>query len=169
LIEAEDGAEKVKGKFNFGAERRLAEMEAALKAANSARAEAERKLAEVERTRVASFAHTGAHAGVVTAPRLAGAEPNTIEGEVLRRWEAPPRKPPRGIKVETTKISAKSAKRGRSSSSLLTLGLSSESYAPPPPQDTSRKEEIKLVGYVAAISLLLLALIVLGMTAYRLL
>src|SRR5262249_7483132 len=169
MVESEADAEKLKVKFNLDAELRLGEMEAALKAANSARAGAERKLAEVERMRVASFMPTGAHAGVVTAPRLAGAEPKTIEGEVLRRWEAPPRKPPRGIKAEPAKTSAKSAWRGRSSSSLLTLGLSSESYAPPPPKDTSRKEEIKLVGYVAAISLLLLALIVLGLTAYRLL
>ena len=168
LVESEAAAEKVKGKFDLGAERRLAEMEAVLKAANSARAEAERKLAEVEKARVASFAHVGALAGA--GARLAGPDPKTIEAEVkLRAPEAPPRKPPRGIKVEPAKTSAKSARKGGSSSSLLTLGLSTESAPPAPTQDTSRKEEIKLVGYVAAISLLLLILIVLGLTAYRLL
>jgi hypothetical protein len=47
LAESEALADNEKAKFNFGAERRLAEMEAALKAANSLRLEAERKLAEV--------------------------------------------------------------------------------------------------------------------------
>ena len=165
-------------------------MEAALKAAITARAEAERKLAEVERTRVASFSQHGAQhsaptgspvgapigapagspTGAAAGPRQTGAEPKPLEAEVRpRALEAPLRKPVRGIKVETVKTAAKSARRGGSSSSLLTLGLSTESHAPAPTQDTSRKEEIKLVGYVAAISLLLLVLIVLGLTAYRLL
>jgi chromosome segregation ATPase len=170
LAESEAAAEMGKGKFNPGIERRLSEMEAALKAANSARVEAERKLAEVERARVSSFAPVGALAGAGAGPRPAGPEPKTIEAEVkLRAPEAPPRKPPRGIKVEPTKPAAKSARKGGSSSSLLTLGLSTESPPPAPTPDTSRKEEIKLVGYVAAISLLLLILIVLGLTAYRLL
>ncbi|MCI0389118.1 MAG: hypothetical protein MOB07_10200 [Acidobacteria bacterium] len=186
LVESEANAEKGKGKFNFGAERRLAEMEAALKAANTARAEAERKLAEVERTRIASFGHHGAQqgapigspvgapigspAGAASGPRPTGAEPKPLEAEVRpRALEAPHRKSPPRIKVETVKTVAKSARRGGSSSSLLTLGLSTELEPPAPTQDTSRKEEIKLVGYVAAISLLLLVLIVLGLTAYRLL
>jgi len=46
LAESEAGAENEKAKFNFDAERRLAEMEAALKAANALRVEVERKLAE---------------------------------------------------------------------------------------------------------------------------
>jgi hypothetical protein len=46
LEESVAGVEKEKAKFNFDAERRLAEMEAALKEANVSRAEAERKLAE---------------------------------------------------------------------------------------------------------------------------
>ena len=46
LAESEAGADNEKAKFNFDAERRLAEMEAALKAANALRVEVERKLAE---------------------------------------------------------------------------------------------------------------------------
>jgi hypothetical protein len=46
LEQLEAGAENEKAKFNFDAERRLAEMEAALKEANISRAEAERRLAE---------------------------------------------------------------------------------------------------------------------------
>lgn len=115
-------------------------------------------------------APAGAPTGVAAGPRLAGAEPKPLEAEVRpRALEAPLRKSPRGIKVEPVKTVARSAWRGRSSSSLLTLGLSTESHAPAPTQDTSQKEEIKLVGYVAAISLFLLVLIVLGLTAYRLL
>src|SRR5262245_8954755 len=178
LVESEAAAEKVKGKFNFSVERRLAEMEAALKAAHMARAEAERKLAEAERSRVASHSPTGFPVGSpvgspIAAPIAAAAGPRLTrpyESEVKRRGpEAPFRKAPRGIKAEPVKTVARSAKRGGPSSSLLTLGLTNESHAPPPTQDSSRKEEIKLVGYVAAISLLLLVLIVLGLTAYRLL
>jgi hypothetical protein len=46
LKESESGAENEKAKFNFDAERKLAELEAALKEAIVSRAEAERKLAE---------------------------------------------------------------------------------------------------------------------------
>jgi hypothetical protein len=46
LAVSEAAADNEKAKFNFDAERRLAEMEAALKAANALRVEAERKLAE---------------------------------------------------------------------------------------------------------------------------
>jgi hypothetical protein len=46
LAESEARVDNEKAKFNFDAERRLAEMEAALKAANALRLEAERKLAE---------------------------------------------------------------------------------------------------------------------------
>jgi hypothetical protein len=46
LAESRAAADNEKAKFNFDAERRLAEMEAALKAANVLRLEAERKLAE---------------------------------------------------------------------------------------------------------------------------
>jgi hypothetical protein len=46
LVESEAGADNGKTKFNFDAERRLAELEAAMKEANVSRAEAERKLAE---------------------------------------------------------------------------------------------------------------------------
>jgi hypothetical protein len=46
LAESKAGADNEKAKFNFDAERRLAEMEAALKAANALRVEVERKLAE---------------------------------------------------------------------------------------------------------------------------
>jgi len=46
LAESEAGADNEKAKFNFDAERRLAEMEAALKGANALRLEVERKLAE---------------------------------------------------------------------------------------------------------------------------
>src|SRR6266536_933435 len=46
LAESGAGSDNEKAKFNFDAERRLAEMEAALKAANALRVEVERKLAE---------------------------------------------------------------------------------------------------------------------------
>jgi hypothetical protein len=46
FAESEVAADNEKAKFNFDAERRLAEMEAALRAANALRVEAERKLAD---------------------------------------------------------------------------------------------------------------------------
>ena len=60
LAESKAAADKEKAKFNFDAERRLAEMEAALKAANVLRLEAERKLAEL----VSGEANMNAYYGV---------------------------------------------------------------------------------------------------------
>ena len=200
LIESESRSEKVKGQINAAPERKMAEMESALKAANIARAEAERRLVELERTRIASYsqsganspahsganlpahsgAHTPAHSGSHTAAvsgahitaghRVTGTEQKPHRGEVKQRAsEMAPRNSQRGgVKAEPAKTAPKSARKiGKSS--LLTLGLSAEPSSPAPAPDPSRKEEIKLVGIVAAISLLLLVLIVLGLSAYRLL
>ena len=170
LLETEASAENLKEKFNYNAERRLAEVEAALKAANSARAEAERKLGEVEPSHVPSFLRNAAHTAAATGHRITRAEPRTIDAEFKPRGsEKPIRKPPRGGNAEPAIRITRIFKKSGLTSSLLTLGLTNEPHLPSSTQDTSRKEEIKLVGYVAAISLLLLVLIVLGLTAYRLL
>ena len=53
-------------------------------------------------------------------------------------------------------------------SSLLTLGLSNEAYSLPTENPASRNDQIKLLGYGAAISMLLAILIFLGLMAFRL-
>ncbi len=71
FIESEAGADDGKTKFNFDAERRLTEMEVALKAANASRAEAERKLAEF----VSGNAETKAPSGIA-GRKLAATNPS---------------------------------------------------------------------------------------------
>jgi hypothetical protein len=155
-----------KQNYNINVERKFAEMDAALKAANTARAEAERKLAELEKARAAEFERARHAASPPPAPRPVGAEPRARELEGNPRVpQTPIQKPPRATKPEPVKTPAKNSRRG--GSSLLTLGLSSETPAPAPPnREGFQKNPIKLLGYGAAISLLLLILI---LTAYRLL
>src|SRR5262245_11443836 len=109
-------AESGKGNYSTNVERRFAEMEAALKATNAARVEAERKLAELENARAAEFERARPAALAPPAHRPAGAEPRAREIEGAPRVpQAPIRKPARATKPETVKAPAKNSRKGGSS------------------------------------------------------
>ena len=73
LVESEAGADNGKTKSHFDAERRLAEMEAALKAATASRAEAERKLIELASIDAEMKAYYG-----VTGRNSAALKPSSV-------------------------------------------------------------------------------------------